>query len=309
MPVPSRPSARANFVHNAGMRSKERKSRWILVPAAALVAALAGRALDALAAALVLEALEPAALGLSLAVAADLQAERQRGHDLWRQRLQRARYEAALAERQYQAVDPEHRLVARELERRWEQALWDRHQLEEDYDRFLKEQPLELGAGEREELVRLAADLPGLWRAETTSLRDRQEVVRLLIERVVVATRGRTEVVDVTIHWVGGLQTRHEIRRPVLGYEQLSYYDLMRGRVVELRGQGRTAGEIAAVLNGEGYQPLHDKERFNKQMIYDFLRRIGLSGLDRGSRLSAEVLGPNTALSAEPYWVEFVESV
>ena len=83
----------------------------------------------------------------------------------------------------------------------------------------------------------------------------------MLIERVVVATRGRTEVVDVTIHWVGGLQTRHEIRRPVLSYEQLSDYDSMRGRVFELHGQGHTAGEIAAVLNGAGYQPLHGKSR------------------------------------------------
>src|SRR4029079_4258628 len=58
---------------------------------------LAGRALDALPAALLLQALGRAALGLSLAVAADLQAERRRGHDLWQQRLQRARYEAALA--------------------------------------------------------------------------------------------------------------------------------------------------------------------------------------------------------------------
>jgi hypothetical protein len=254
---------------------------------------LAGQPLDALAAALALEALEPAAPELSLAVAADLQAERRRGHDRWQQRLQRARSEATLAERQYQAVDPEHRLVARELERRWEQARWDRHRLEADYDRFLKEQPLELGAGEREELIQLAADLSGLWSAETTSLRDRQEIIRSLIERVVVAARGRTEVVDVTIHWVGGLQRRHEIRRPVLSYDQLSDYESMRGRVVELHGQGRTAGEIAAVLNGEGYQPLHGKRRFNKQMIYDFLRRIGVSGLSRGSRLPAEVLGPN----------------
>src|SRR5262249_28766148 len=138
-----------------------------------------------------------------------------------------------------------------------------------------------------------AADLPGLGRAETTSLRDRQEIARLLIERVVVATRGRTEVVDVTIHWVGGMPTRHAIRRPVLSYEQLSDYDSMRGRVVELHGQGRTAGEIAAVLNGEGHQPLHGKERFNKQMIYDFLRRIGLSGLNRGSRSHVEVMGPH----------------
>jgi hypothetical protein len=72
----------------------------------------------------------------------------------------------------------------------------------------------------------------------------------------------------------------------------LSNYSSLRGRVVELRDQGRTAGEIAATLNGEGYQPLRGKGKFNKQMIYDFLRRIGLSGPRRGSRFPAGVLGP-----------------
>jgi hypothetical protein len=211
----------------------------------------------------VLEAIRPAALELSLAAAADLQAERQRGHDLWQQRLQRARYEAEHAERQYQAVDPQHRLVALELERRWERALSEQRRIEGEYEHFCDEHPLELTDADRQRLIRLASDLPGLWRAETTTMRDRQEIVRLLIERVVVATRGRTEVVDATIHWVGGLQTRHEIRRPVLGYEQLSYYDSLRGRVVELREQGRTAEEIAATLNGEGYQPLHGKGKIN----------------------------------------------
>lgn len=254
---------------------------------------LAGKSLDALAASLVLEVLQPASLELSLAAAADLQAERQRCHDLWQQRLQRARYEAVHAERQYQAVDPEHRLVARELERRWERALEERHQLEEQYERFLHEQPLDLSTVDREGLIRLATDLPGLWQAETTTQRDRQEIVRLLIERVVVATRGRTEVVDVTIRWFGGIETRHELRRPVLSYDQLSDYESLRGRVAELHGQGRTAVEVAAVLNEEGYRPLHGKERFNRQMIYDFLRRLGLCGLSRGSRLPAEALGPD----------------
>jgi DNA invertase Pin-like site-specific DNA recombinase len=254
---------------------------------------LAGQTLDALVTTLVLEVLQPAALELSLAAAADLQVERQRCHDLWQQRLERARYEAAHAERQYQAVDPEHRLVARELERRWERSLLEHHQLEEQYDRFLNEQPLELSAADRQALTLLAADLPGLWQAKTTTHRDRQEIVRLLIERVVVASQSRTEVVDVTIHWVGGLQTRHEIRRPVLCYAQLSNYDSLRDRVVELHGQGRTVDEIAAVLNGEDYRPLHGKERFNKQMIYDFLRRVGQCGLIRGSRLPVQALGPD----------------
>jgi hypothetical protein len=253
---------------------------------------LAGRALDALAAELVLEALRPAALELSLAAAADLQAERQRCHDLWRQRLQRARYEAERAERQYQAVDPQHRLVALELERRWERALSERRRIEDEYDHFRNEQPLEPTDADRQRLIGLAGDLPGLWRAETTTTRDRQEIVRLLIERVVVATRGRTEMVDATIHWVGGTQTRHELRRPVLSYEQLSDYESLRSRVVDLREQGRTAEEIAATLNREGHRPLRGKGRFNKQMIYDFLRRIGLCGPRRGSRLPGGVLGP-----------------
>jgi hypothetical protein len=197
------------------------------------------------------------------------------------------------AERQYQAVDPEHRLVARELERRWERALEERHQLEEQYERFFHEQPLDLSTVDREGLIQLVTDLPGLWQAETTTQRDRREIVRLLIERVVVATRGRTEVVDVTIRWFGGIEARHELRRPVLSHDQLSDYESLRGRVAELHGQGRTAVEVAAVLNEEGYRPLHGKERFNRQMIYDFLRRIGLCGLSRGSRLPAEALGPD----------------
>jgi hypothetical protein len=157
----------------------------------------------------------------------------------------------------------------------------------------LHEQPLDLSAVDRQALIHLAADLTSLWHAETTTHRDRQEIVRLLIEQVVVATRGRTERVDVIIHWFGGAETRHEIRRPVLSYDQLSDYESLRGRVAELHGQGRTAAEVAAVLNEEGYRPLHGKERFNEQMIYDFLRRIGLYGLNRGSRLQV-LQGPGS---------------
>ena len=253
---------------------------------------LAGRPLDALVTALVLEVLQPVAVELSLAAVADLQAERQRLHALWQQRLRRARYESEHAERQYQSVDPQHRLVACELERRWEEALLERRRLEEEYDHFTNEQPLELTDADRQGLIRLASDLRGLWQARATTIRDRQEIVRLLVERVVVATRERTEVVDVTIRWAGGFQTRHEIRRPILRYDQLSNYESLRGRVVELRQQGRTATEIAATLNAEGHHPLPKKGQFNKQMIYDFLRRIGLSGACRGTRVPAEALGP-----------------
>jgi hypothetical protein len=79
---------------------------------------LAGRVLDEFVAKQVLAALEPAALELSIAAADDVQLERQRLTEHWQQRLERARYQTGRAERQYNAVEPENRLIARELERR-----------------------------------------------------------------------------------------------------------------------------------------------------------------------------------------------
>jgi hypothetical protein len=102
---------------------------------------LAGRVLDDLVAAQVVAALEPAALELSLAAAADLEQERARLHRHWQQQVERAHYEAERTRRQYDAVEPENRLVARELERRWEEALKEQRRFEEEYARFGRNQP------------------------------------------------------------------------------------------------------------------------------------------------------------------------
>src|SRR5205085_127982 len=99
---------------------------------------------DRLIEALVLRAVEPAALELSLRTGERLERDRQRLHDHWKQRLERADYEVARARRQYDAVDPENRLVARELERQWEQKLAEQQRLVEDYARFCAQQPRHL---------------------------------------------------------------------------------------------------------------------------------------------------------------------
>ena len=179
-------------------------SRAMIEYAEPLCQGLAGRVLDDLVAAQVLAALEPAALELSLAAADDLEQERARLHQNWQQQVERARYEAERARRQYDAVEPENRLVARELERRWEEALKEQRRLEEEYARFRRNQPEGLSAAEREQIRSLARDLPALWQAPATTAADRQRIVRLLVEEVVVAVRGESERVDVTIHWAGG---------------------------------------------------------------------------------------------------------
>ena len=104
----------------------------------------------------VLRALEPAALELSCRALEDVQRDRARLDKHWKQRLERARYEAEDAERRYRAVDPENRLVARSLEQRWEETLRAERQVRDDYDRFLRERPPQLSAEERARIAALS---------------------------------------------------------------------------------------------------------------------------------------------------------
>src|SRR6516225_4023581 len=121
---------------------------------------------------------------------ADLQRERQRLDQHWQKRLERAQIQADRSARQYHAVEPEDRLVARELERRWEQALREQRGLEEQYDRFKADAPRELTAADRQRIEAWADDLSGLWKAPSTTIEDRKTMVRFLVERITVGIRG-----------------------------------------------------------------------------------------------------------------------
>jgi hypothetical protein len=240
-----------------------------------LCQSVCGRVIDERVGRLVLAALGPAALELSLAAAADLEAERRRLDAHWRQRLERARYEADRAARQYHAAEPENRLVARELERRWEQALAERRGVEEEHDRFLRARPAPPGEEEIRALRGLAEDVPALWHSPHATPADRQEVVRHLVERVVVTAPPDSEVAEVAVHWAGGYVSRHEVVRPVARYEQMRDYPRLLGRVAELRGQGLTSAQVAGRLNEEGFRPPKRRDTFNAGMVRTLCYRRG----------------------------------
>jgi hypothetical protein len=239
---------------------------------------LAGTGLDELIARLVLTVLEPAALELSLGAGEDLRRQRERLNRHWQHRLERVRYESDRAARQYHAVEPENRLVVRELERCWEQALAAVRDVEEQYDRFRRDQPAELTASDRDTITSLASDIPALWRARTTTASDRRVVVRHLIERVEVAVQGETEWTDVVLYWAGGFMSRHELRRPVRRLEQLRDFSALMDRVLELHRTGKTSGEIANHLNNEGFRPAKRRPTFNSAMVRQMLSRQFRSG-------------------------------
>jgi hypothetical protein len=250
---------------------------------------------DRLIEALVLRAVEPAALELSFRAAERAERDRQQLHDHWRQRLERAGYEAERARRQYDAVDPENRLVARALERQWEEKLAATQLLEEDYARFRSEQPRHLAASDRERIRALATDLPALWRATTTTGADRRAVVRLLIEWVELTRRGTTERVEVVVHWRGGTVTRKEIVQGLRGYTDLDQYDALKGRVIELRAAGLTAPQIAEALNREGYA-VPRGDRYTDHRVRRMFAHFGMVGIPAG-------IGAGSDLAADERWL------
>jgi DNA invertase Pin-like site-specific DNA recombinase len=234
---------------------------------------LAGKKLDDLVSEQVLAVLEPAALELSLKAAEDIDQERARLHRHWKQQLERVRYDAERAARQYHAVEPENRMVARELEARWEEAILKQRQTEEEYARFENEQPGQLSEEEKQSIKTLAQDIPMLWNAATTSSKDRQTVLRHLIDRVTVEVQGETEVVDITIHWAGGFVSQHDQTRPVARYEQLRDYDRLIARLLELREAGHKSRQIAQALNREGFRPPKRRATYNAPMVRQLLSR------------------------------------
>jgi DNA invertase Pin-like site-specific DNA recombinase len=261
-----------------GQNAKENRVRYVCARHAVdygkpLCQSLAGSVLDALIARQVLAVLEPAALELSLTAAEDIQRRQTAIDQQWRHRLERTRYETDRAGRQFHAAEPENRLVTRELEHRWEQCLLTQRDLEEQYDRFRREQPTRLTDRDRESIRTLASDIPRLWHASTTTSADRQTIIRHLIEKVVVTIADNTQHVDLTVHWAGGFTNQHALIRPVAKYEQLDNYHELMARILELHDQKRTAACIAKQLNREGYRPPKRRTTFNTAMIRQLLSR------------------------------------
>jgi hypothetical protein len=145
----------------------------------------------------------------------------------------------------------------------------------EEYERWRQQRPAPLGEAERAQIRALAADLPGLWAAASTTWSERQAIVRHLVEEVRLQVGGRPEEVEVEVRWAGGAVTRRAVRRPVASYRQLSNYDTLIKRIVELRGAGTAAPAIAARLNAEGFRPPGRGLSFTACRVRQLLCRLG----------------------------------
>lgn len=212
--------------------------------------------IDAQVAAAFLEAVAPAEIdALSRARKAQRQADEALRH-AEEQQVERLRYEATLAERQFNRVDPDNRLVAGELERRWEAALIELRRAEEAAARRSTPallQPVGINARLRAKVVALGKRLPELWADPATRREHRKALLRCLIEKVVMRRSGRDRA-DVRIIWRGGATTELTVMMPVNSLTALPRHAEVERRVCELAATGLYDDEIARILTADGHR-------------------------------------------------------
>jgi excisionase family DNA binding protein len=198
-----------------------------------------------------LEAVTPA--GLRASAQAVEQLERQHDERLAGQRLavERAQFEAGRARRQFDACEPEHRLVARTLEGRLEDALTELEHQRRKLAELECRRPEPLTAAERQALARLARDLPRVWDADTTTDRDRKELLRTLVGEVVVTVRDEPRRAQIEIAWEGGARSELEIALVRRGAEsKRTPEDTV--ELIRRLAAHHPDRQIAAILNKQG---------------------------------------------------------
>ena len=192
--------------HCPGSVLVEGRGRWCL--------RVGGVQIDEAITAAMLAALTPAGVKAALRAAESLEADHDAALEQWRLQVERAEYEAQRAERRYRAVEPEHRLVARGLEREWEQALGALAEAQAELDRRRHARPRTLTEPERGQLLALGADLGRVWSAPTTTDRDRKQLMRCLIEEVILDVVREERRATLSIRWRGGAITELVVPLP-----------------------------------------------------------------------------------------------
>ncbi len=205
--------------------------------------------IDAAVSAEVLRAISPLALEAALEV---ISGRKQAGSERLRQTglaLDQARYEAAHARRQYDAVDPDNRLVAGELERRWNDCLATVARLEDQIRTLRGEQPSAIVDDERMALMALASDLPALWNDPAASVETRKRILRAAIKEIIVTVEIRR--LQLVLHWQGGDHTRLEVLKNRSGQNRYKT-DVATEQLVRELARLLPDHSIAPVLNRLG---------------------------------------------------------
>jgi len=194
--------------------------------------------------------------------------------------LEQARFEAARARRQYDAVDPDNRLVASELERRWNEALQRHHAIEEELKTLRATRPEPMSQSTRDALLRLGEDLPALWRHPDSSQQLKKRIVRTLLHEIIVRKDG--DKISMVLHWQGGDHTTLEFLKNKTGQHRHTTPDNVVNLVRELARVQSDQG-IVSILNRLALRTGHGNT-WTEGRLRVFRRDHGITVYEEGER-------------------------
>jgi DNA invertase Pin-like site-specific DNA recombinase len=253
----------------------------------------------------VLAAMQPAELELALAALKELQARDAALTRQWQMRLERAEYEAQLAERRYEEVDPANRLVAATLEQRWNEALQRLSDLKGQVEQVQREHAQVATPEQKERVLALARDFPRLWHAPTTEAKDRKRMLRLLIKDITVEKLAPKQLM-LHIRWQGGACSDAPVELPPNMPDRIRYPAELVERIRTL-AETLTDAQVAEQLNEEGRLSPKGKA-FNASMIQwvRYKHRIKGPQLKHPDELTVEQVMERFGVSRHVvyYWIE-----
>jgi DNA invertase Pin-like site-specific DNA recombinase len=208
---------------------------------------------DAAVTELFLSAVTPAAIDIALQALDQLEQERVEARRQRQMQLQHAEYEVELARRRYEQTDPANRLVAAELEARWEETLRRREQLRREGEELDRQGGTPLGAAERRRIREMARDLSQVWHADTTAMEERKTLLRFLVHRVYLDGVTEAARIGIEVEWHTGARTQVSIDRPLVGAHAPKTPEAAVERILALLPTNDYKA-IAKTLNAEGYR-------------------------------------------------------
>jgi hypothetical protein len=237
-----------------------------------------GRDLDRAIGDLLVEMVSPLALEVALAVQEELHARAEDADRLRRQQVERARYDAELAQRRYLRVDPDNRLVADSLEADWNAKLRALGAAQEEYDQQRRADGLLLDEQQRGQVLALATDFPRLWHDPATPQRERKRMLRLLVEDVTLL---KGDELVAAVRFCGGATQTLHLPRPRNAW-QLRQTDPAVVREIDRLLDEHSEREVVDILNQRGLRP-GVAAAFSRYIVWSIRQTYGLE--DRFARL------------------------
>jgi DNA invertase Pin-like site-specific DNA recombinase len=226
----------------------------------------------------VLNVVQPKQIEIAIKALEELERRENAIDNQWRMKIERADYEASLAQRRYEEVDPSNRLVAATLERRWNDTLIRLEEVKKEYSQQQNKKQITATETQKKELMSLAKDLPRLWKASSTKAKDRKRILRLLLKDLTVEKLPTPKQVVLHLRWQGGACEDISIEIPPNRSEQIRYRNETINKVRTL-AKDLTDGQIASIFNQQGI-----KSAKGGRFTFSIIRWI---------RYKHRILGPN----------------